>query len=246
MDVIPAIDLLAGQCVRLLRGDFKQTVVYPFDPLELARRYRDAGLRRLHVVDLDGARSGSPGNHALIAQLATVPGLSVQVGGGIRDRQRGEALLATGAARVVLGSVAIEAPEEAAAWLSALGPDRLVLAIDVRLDENGQPRALSRGWTVDSGRSLWDLLAFYLEAGARHFLCTDVGRDGTLGGPNLELYAEWLRRFPGSQLIASGGVAGLGDLRKLRSQGIPAVVTGKALLDGRLTLEEIEQFSRDA
>jgi len=246
VEVIPAIDLLAGQCVRLLRGDFEQVVVYEIQPLELALRYRDAGLTRLHVVDLDGARSGSPGNHALITELASVAGLSVQVGGGVRDRARVSALLATGAQRVVLGSVAIETPEETATWLSALGPDRLVLAIDVRLDASGEPRAVSRGWTVDSGRSLWELLPFYLDAGARHFLCTDVGRDGTLGGPNLALYSEWLRRFPGSELIASGGVAGEADLRALRRQGVPAVVTGKALLDGRLTLEEIRQFLRDA
>lgn len=246
MEVIPAIDLLAGQCVRLLQGDFEQVVVYEVHPLELARRYCAAGLTRLHVVDLDGARSGSPGNHELIAELASTAGLSVQVGGGIRDRGRVDALLATGAQRVVLGSVAIEAPEDTAAWLRALGPDQLVLAIDVRLDAAGVPRAVSRGWTVDSGRSLWDLLAFYLDAGARHFLCTDVGRDGTLSGPNVGLYAEWLERFPGSQVIASGGVSGAADLRSLRSHGVPAVVTGKALLDGRLTLEEIRQFSRDA
>ncbi|MDH4023291.1 MAG: HisA/HisF-related TIM barrel protein, partial [Gammaproteobacteria bacterium] len=158
MEVIPAIDLLNGQCVRLYQGDFSRVTVYPDDPVELARRYRDAGLRRLHVVDLDGAQTGSPQNMKLIAAMATEVGLAVQAGGGIRDLARAQALRSAGAGRVVVGSVAAEAPDTALDWLDILGADHLVLAFDVRVSQNADPVVLTRGWVKDSGASLWDLL----------------------------------------------------------------------------------------
>jgi phosphoribosylformimino-5-aminoimidazole carboxamide ribotide isomerase len=246
MQVIPAIDLLGGQCVRLYRGDFAQVTVYPQAPLDLARAYRDAGLERLHVVDLDGARSGTAGNRGLLEQLSRLPGLAVQVGGGVRDPDRARALLTAGAARVVVGSVAAEQPERVHGWIDALGPDRLVLALDVRMTPGADPEVLTRGWVQGAGRSLWSLVESL--AAPRHVevLCTDIGQDGTLAGPNLALYAEFCRRFPEVPLIASGGVGGIGDLRALASTGAGSVVTGRALLDGRLTLEELQPFSRVA
>ena len=246
MEVIPAIDLLDGQCVRLYQGDFNKVSGYSQDPVALAGSYRDAGMRRLHVVDLDGARTGSPANMELIKAMATGGGLAVQAGGGIRDLQRARQLREAGATRVVLGSIAAEKPETALAWLAELGPEHVVFAFDVRVPEHGDPQMLTRGWIHDSGLSLWMLLDRFSAHGGIHFLCTDIARDGTLGGPNLELYAECTRRFPGAQLIASGGVSSLADLQALKRTGAAAVVTGKALLDGRLTLEEIRQFSRDA
>lgn len=246
MEVIPAIDLLNGQCVRLYQGDFSQVTVYSADPVALARRYREAGLRRLHVVDLDGARTGSPQNMDLITAMAGQVGVAVQAGGGLRDIARALALRAAGADRVVVGSVAAETPDTALEWLDQLGAEHLVLAFDVRVADDGQPSVLTRGWVKDSGTSLWDLLERFCARGARHFLCTDIARDGTLAGPNLELYRDCTRRFPGASVIASGGVGSLADLRQLSSTGAAAVVTGKALLDGRLTLEEIESFSRAA
>lgn len=246
MEVIPAIDLLDGQCVRLYQGDFNKVSGYSQDPVALAGSYRDAGMRRLHVVDLDGARTGSPANMELIKAMAAGGGLAVQAGGGIRDLQRARQLRETGATRVVLGSIAAEKPETALAWLAELGPEHVVFAFDVRVPEQGDPQMLTRGWIQDSGLSLWTLLARFSTHGGIHFLCTDIARDGTLGGPNLALYAECTRRFPDAQLIASGGVSSLADLQALKQTGVAAVVTGKALLDGRLTLEEIRQFSRDA
>lgn len=246
MEVIPAIDLLGGRCVRLYQGDFAKVTVYPDDPLVLVTRYREAGMRRLHVVDLDGARTGGPENLPMIGAMAAQAGLSVQAGGGIRDLERARKLRAAGADRVVIGSVAAEQPEVAFSWLDELGADHLVLAFDVRLPAAGDPVVVTRGWVHDSGASLWTLLDQFSKRGAVHFLCTDVARDGTLGGPNLELYRECARRFPGARVIASGGVSSAADLEALAGTGIAATVTGKALLDGRLTLEEIRQFSRAA
>lgn len=242
MEVIPAIDLLGGRCVRLHQGDFARVTEYERDPLELAAAYRAAGARRLHVVDLDGARTGSPANSAIIGALAAGSGLAVQAGGGIRTQTRLEALLAAGAERVVIGSVAVGDPRSVIEWIDAHGAERVVLAFDVSLQEGRDPVALTHGWQEASGESLWNLLESYLTAGARHFLCTDVGRDGTLTGPNVGLYAECVRRFPQARLIASGGIAGAADLPLLAATGVAGVVTGKALLDGRLTLEEMRQF----
>lgn len=246
MEVIPAIDLLDGQCVRLYQGDFNKVSGYTQDPVALANSYREAGMRRLHVVDLDGARTGSPANMPLIKAMAATGGVAVQAGGGIRDLQRARQLREAGATRVVLGSIAAEKPETALAWLGELGAEHVVFAFDVRVPENGDPQILTRGWVHDSGISLWTLLAQFSANGGIHFLCTDIARDGTLGGPNLDLYTECSRRFPQARVIASGGVSSLADLQALKQTGVSAVVTGKALLDGRLTLEEIRQFSRDA
>ncbi len=245
MDVIPAIDLLGSRCVRLYQGDFGKVTEYAHDPMELAHAYRIAGATRLHVVDLDGARTGTPGNRAIVAQLASASGMAVQVGGGIRNAATAEALLAAGAARVVIGSVAINDPATVIGWMRSLGADRFVLAFDVRLrPDSGEPMAVTHGWRESSGRLLWDLMDEFLAADARHFLCTDIDRDGTLAGPNIALYAQCVRRFPAARVIASGGLGSAADLPALAATGVASVVTGKALLDGRLTLEEIRQFSR--
>lgn len=245
MDVIPAIDLLGGEVVRLYKGDFTQVTRYAQEPLALAECYLAAGLSRLHAVDLDGARSGEPVNMPLIRQFAEA-GLQVQAGGGIRDLDRLRTLLNAGADRAVIGSVAVEDPERVARWLAEVGPERIVLALDVRLAADGTPWAQVRGWTEDGGRTLWELLDHYLALGLADVLCTDIARDGTLAGPNLALYADCVRRYPQARFIASGGVSSAADLPALRETGVAAVVTGKALLDGRLSLEEIEGFLRDA
>ena len=246
MEVIPAIDLLDRQCVRLYQGDFSRVTVYAADPVDLARRYREAGLKRLHVVDLDGARTGSPRNMDIIGAMSRDAGVAVQAGGGIRTLERAQSLRASGAERVVVGSVAAEQPELAGQWLDTLGTEHLVLAFDVRVPAGGDPVVLTRGWVEDSGQSLWKLMENFLSRGARHFLCTDIAQDGTLAGPNLGLYRECSRRFPDAQVISSGGVSSVADLRELATTGAAAVVTGRALLDGRLILEEIEKFSRAA
>ncbi|MCC5794184.1 MAG: 1-(5-phosphoribosyl)-5-[(5-phosphoribosylamino)methylideneamino]imidazole-4-carboxamide isomerase [Chromatiales bacterium] len=246
MEVIPAIDLLGGKCVRLYKGDFGAVSEYDEDPLQLAARYRSAGLSRLHVVDLDGARTGSPGNAAIIGELTRKAGMQVQVGGGVRSLDSARALLDSGASRVVVGSVAAEAPDEVLGWIEPLGAGRLILAFDIRTSPGEDPEVVTRGWTQGSGRSLWSLVERFADAGPVEFLCTDVACDGTLEGPNLALYEDCCRRFPASRFIASGGVSGVADLPALAATGVSGVVTGKALLDGRLTLEEAGRFSRDA
>ncbi len=244
MEVIPAIDLLNGGVVRLYKGDFDQVTRYAQDPLELARRYLAAGLTRLHAVDLDGAKTGDPVNLPVIEAFAAT-GLRVQAGGGIRDAGRLEQLLAAGADRAVVGSVAVQSPDEVIGWIETVGAARVVLAFDVRI-EHGTPVPQTHGWTRASNVTLWDLLERYLAVGARDVLCTDIARDGTLEGPNVKLYAECVQRYPDVRFIASGGVSNAADLPALAATGAAGVVSGKALLDGRLTLEEIGQFLQDA
>lgn len=242
MLLIPAIDLRGGRCVRLLQGRFDAETVYSDDPAEILGRYRALGARRIHVVDLDGARQGSQGNRAAIAHLASQPGVSLQVGGGIRSRAVADELLALGVARVVVGSVAVTQPVEVSSWLQELGPDKVVLAFDVRLDAGGTPRLATHGWETQTDVSLWDAVESYSRHGLRHVLCTDVARDGALSGPNVALYAEAARRFPAIEWQASGGVSAAADLHELARTGVAAVVSGRALLEGRLGAEELQPF----
>jgi phosphoribosylformimino-5-aminoimidazole carboxamide ribotide isomerase len=243
MLLIPAIDLRGGQCVRLLQGRFDAETVYASDPLEVLERYLALGARQVHVVDLDGARDGSQGNRAAIGRIAARAGsASIQVGGGVRTREVAEELFELGVARAVVGSVAVTQPDEVAAWLGEFGPDRVVLAFDARLDEAGTPHLATHGWERQTQTSLWDAVERYLPAGLRHVLCTDVARDGALSGPNVQLYAECVRRYPEIAWQASGGVSGAADLHELAATGATAVISGRALLEGRLTAEELQPF----
>jgi phosphoribosylformimino-5-aminoimidazole carboxamide ribotide isomerase len=243
MQLIPAIDLRGGKCVRLLQGRFDAETVYGTAPTGILARYRDLGARYVHVVDLDGARDGSQGNRTAIAELAKAyPDVSIQVGGGIRNRDVASALLDLHVQRVVVGSVAVIRPSEVQAWMRDFNPDRVVLAFDVRLDAGGTPRLTTHGWESQTDTSLWDVLETYLPHGARHVLCTDVARDGALSGPNLALYAEAVRRFPAVQWQASGGVATGSDLRALADTGVAAVISGRALLEDRIPAEELVPF----
>ena len=243
MRLIPAIDLRGGRCVRLLQGRFDAETVYSSDPLEVLDRYLALGATAIHVVDLDGARAGSQANRTAIARLAghVQPG-TVQVGGGVRSRAVVEELLALGVARVVVGSVAVTEPDEVTGWLRDPGAERVVLAFDVRLDEGGTPRLATHGWERQTQTSLWDAVERYLPAGLRHVLCTDVARDGAMSGPNLALYTEAVRRFPGIDWQASGGVSRAADLHVLAATGVAAVISGRALLEGRLSAEEVAPF----
>ena len=246
MEIWPAIDLRGGRCVRLLRGEFDAETRYPQDPLALAKYYAGLGCEYLHVVDLDGARTGDPANLAIIRDIARATPLAVQVGGGIRDQQRLERLLACGVARVVVGSLAVNQPETVARWLRAMDPESIVVALDVRLDEGGVPRVTSHGWTRESALTLWQAVERYSEVRLRHVLCTDVDRDGAMSGPNLDLYTEFVSRFPDVALQASGGVRDLADLDALRARGAAAAITGKALLEGRIAGRELRAFSLGA
>lgn len=247
MLLIPAIDLRGGQCVRLLQGRFDAETVYASDPLEVLRQYLALGARRIHVVDLDGARDGSQGNREAIRRIVAHTGHdAVQVGGGIRSRQVAEELFELGVARAVVGSVAVTQPDEVSSWLREFGPERIVLAFDVRLDEAGTPRLATHGWERQTQTSLWDAVERYLPAGLRHVLCTDVARDGALSGPNVDLYQQCARRFPNVAWQASGGVSGGADLHTLATTGVAAVISGRALLEGRIKPEELTPFLPDA
>ena len=241
MELLPAIDIRNGRCVRLLKGDFLQETRYPVDPVELAERYAELGATWLHVVDLDGAARGTPVNLDLVGSMARAGNLKIQLGGGIRSRDDLERALAV-AERIVIGSLAIEAQQRVAGWLRELGAARLTLALDVRMDELDTPYVATHGWTQDSARTLWDALAYYSDCDVRHVLCTDVERDGALQGPNLRLYGTCVRRFPDIELQASGGVRDSHDLSDLAATGVASAISGKALLEGRLSDAEIRSF----
>ena len=241
MELIPAIDIRDGRCVRLLRGDFDRETRYDFDPVELAVRYRDAGARWLHVVDLDGAKRGEPQNLPLVERMKAASGLKVQLGGGLRTRADLLRALAI-AERAVIGSLAVTEPAAVAAWLDELGGERLTLAIDVRLRADGTPTVATHGWTQASAVTLADAVQRYLAHGLRHVLCTDIDRDGASSGPNVALYADCVRRWPQVAFVASGGVRDARDLTALARAGVAAAVSGKALLEGTLTPEEMKPF----
>ena len=197
-------------------------------------------------MDLDGARSGTQHHNDIVAEIARESGLTIQLGGGIRSREDISRWLGNGVSRCILGSVAITEPARVREWLDEFGADAIVLALDVRLDGSGTPILTTHDWTESSGTSLWDSLDIYEEAGAIHVLCTDVSRDGAMSGPNFDLYAEILQRYRSLQLQASGGVRHVEDLDMLRELGVPAAITGRALLDGEITAEEVALFLQNA
>ena len=235
-EVIPAIDLRAGQVVRLKQGDYAQQTTYAADPRELAQRYAAAGARWLHLVDLDGARSGSLDNLAVIQAIAA-DGMQIQAGGGVREEADLQRLFDAGVRRVVLGSVAIRDPELVAGWLAKYGAERLTLALDTRRID-GRWALPSAGWTEVEARTLDELAPWYAARGARHLLCTDIDRDGMLAGLNLELYRHLADTVPQLAVQASGGVRSLDDIRAAREAGAQGVILGRALLEGRFTVQE--------
>jgi phosphoribosylformimino-5-aminoimidazole carboxamide ribotide isomerase len=241
MELIPAIDIRDGRCVRLLRGDFDRETRYELDPVELAVRYRDVGARWLHVVDLDGAKQGESQNLAVVERMRDASRLKIQLGGGLRTHDALVRALSI-AERAVIGSLAVTDPPTVGAWLDELGGERLTLALDVRLGADGTPAVATHGWTKSSAVTLADAVERYLSHGLRHVLCTDIDRDGALSGPNLALYADCVRRWPQVAFVASGGVRDARDLKALAGVGVAGAVSGKALLEGTLTPEEMKPF----
>ncbi len=237
MLIIPAIDLREGRVVRLKQGDYAQETRYDFDPLALSADYADAGAQWLHLVDLDGARSGTFENLRVIEKIVAAERLAVQAGGGVRSEDDVQRLLDAGVARVVIGSVAVREPEKVEKWIARLGEDRLCIALDTRF-ESGAWHLPSAGWTQSEGATLDELAPRYAAAGAKHLLCTDIGRDGMLSGPNLKLYAHLAKLAPSLRIIASGGVRDVADVRALRAQALAGVVLGRSLLEGRMTAAE--------
>ena len=244
MILIPAIDLLDGRCVRLRQGDFSQVQYYEDAPLDIAARYASADAEWLHVVDLAASRDGADADNSALFKLLGGTAQQTQTGGGVRDTQDIEARLEAGADRVVVGSIAADQPDTFLAWLERFGPDRLVAALDVRLDEDGTPRVRSHGWTRESALTLWQLLDLFSSGSLKHLLCTDIGRDGLMSGPNVSLYQEITQRYPNLAVQASGGVRDTSDLRVLSECGAAAAISGKALLDGALDLNQALEVLR--
>jgi len=235
--VYPAIDVRGGRVVRLRQGDYAAETRYSDDPLALALRYAESGARWLHLVDLDAAREGGYTLIPLLRTIAEHGHLHVQTGGGVRYADDVQTLLDAGARRVVVGSLAVREPEQVLGWIRRFGSERIAVALDTRNDGDGW-RLPVRGWTQASDAELFTLLDRYAEGGARHLLCTDIARDGMLGGPNVDLYTSLCRRYPMLAVQASGGMRNAVDLSLLRAAGCSGAIIGKALLDGAMTLAE--------
>lgn len=234
IELIPAIDLIDGKCVRLTKGDYDQKKVYNEDPVAQAKEFESLGFTRLHVVDLDGARSKHIVNDSVLRAITTETSLTVDFGGGIKTADDLKKALDAGASMVTVGSIAASQPELFLGWLSEYGADRLILGADAR---NG--RISINGWKEDSSEELLPFLQCYAEAGVKNVLCTDISKDGTLAGPATELYKTILAALPGLHLIASGGVSSTGDILTLEREGIPAVVFGKAYYEGRIDTRQL-------
>jgi phosphoribosylformimino-5-aminoimidazole carboxamide ribotide isomerase len=246
MRLIPAIDLKAGHCVRLLQGNFDAETRYPDDPHTLLAGYRELGADWLHVVDLDGARDGTLDNQAIIVRLASQPAVKLQVGGGLRNTASLAQMLDAGVARAVVGSAAVLQVEQVQAWLKHFGAERLTLAFDIRVDQAGVPRVTTHGWQRQSDMTLWNAVDNYGDSPLLHVLCTDVDRDGALTGPNVALYAEAIERYPQIEWQASGGIRDARDLHALADAGAAAAISGKALLEELIPREELQPFLPNA
>ncbi len=233
IELIPAIDIIGGQCVRLTKGDYDQKTVYG-EPLDMALEFERIGFKRLHVVDLDGAKSKHIVNDAVLKAITTETNLTVDFGGGIKTDEDIEKAFASGAAMVTIGSIAVTQPELFMGWLSTYGAERIILGADVR-----HGKISINGWKEDSSEDLLPFLRKYVDAGVKNVLCTEISKDGTLAGPAIELYQRIMEAYPDLHLIASGGVSSKEDIEALDAAGIPAVVFGKAIYEGRIDLREI-------
>lgn len=235
MELIPAIDIIDGQCVRLTKGDYAQKTVYRNHPWEVAKEFETYGFKRLHVVDLDGAKAKHIVNCDVLQKITTETSLTVDFGGGIKTDEDIEKAFANGAQMVTVGSIAVTNPELFLSWIKKYGADRMILGADVR---NG--KISINGWKEDSSEDLLPFLRKYVDAGVTNVLCTEISKDGTLQGPAIDLYKRIMQEYPNLHLIASGGVSSIDDIKALEAAGIPAVVFGKAIYEGRINLKELE------
>lgn len=234
IELIPAIDIINGQCVRLTKGDYDQKTVYRDSPAEVAKEFEALGFKRLHAVDLDGAKSKHIVNSEVLRRITTETQLTVDFGGGIKTDEDIEQAFASGAAMVTVGSIAVTHPELFMGWLEKYGAERIILGADVR-----HGKISINGWKEDSTEELLPFLKKYVNAGVRNVLCTEISKDGTLSGPAIELYQQVMDAYPELHLIASGGVSSKEDIMALDAAGIPAVVFGKAIYEGKINLNEL-------
>lgn len=237
IELIPAIDIIDGKCVRLTKGDYNQKTVYNDSPADVARQFEDMGFKRLHVVDLDGAKSKHIVNDHVLKAITDATNLKVDFGGGLKTDDDLKKAFEAGASMVTIGSIAVTKPELFLSWLEEYGADKLILGADVR---NG--KISINGWKEDSTEELLPFLKQYVDHGVKNVLCTEISKDGTLQGPAIELYRQIMDAYPTMHLIASGGVGSTDDIRNLNESGIPAVVFGKAFYEGKINIEELWQL----
>ena len=236
IELIPAIDIINGQCVRLTKGDYDQKTVYG-SPLDMALEFERIGYQRLHVVDLDGAKSKHIVNSSVLSQVTTETKLTVDFGGGIKTDEDIETAFNHGAQMVTIGSIAVTEPERFMGWLEKYGAERIILGADVR-----HGKISINGWKEDSSEDLLPFLRKYVDAGVKNVLCTEISKDGTLAGPAIDLYRRIMETYPELHLIASGGVSSKEDIEALDAAGIPAVVFGKAIYEGRIDLRKVRSL----
>ena len=239
IEIVPAIDIIDGECVRLTKGDYGRKTVYEKDALEVAKRFEAAGLRRLHLVDLDGAKARRVMNLKVLERVAAGTGLLIDFGGGVQSEEDLESVFRAGAAQVTAGSIAVREPEKVKEWLRRYGAEKIILGADV-LDR----KIAVHAWQESSGVDVLDFLTEWFESGVRQSICTDVAQDGMLTGPAVPLYREIMDRLPRLELTASGGVSGLADVRSLEGSGVKAVIVGKAIYEGRITMKELEAYAQ--
>ena len=237
MRIIPAIDIIDGKCVRLSQGDYAQKTVYNENPLEVAKQFEDAGLRHLHLVDLDGAKARKVVNWKVLQAIVTNTGLKVDFGGGLRTTEDVRKVLESGAAQITAGSIAVSDRETVLQWLAEFGAERIILGADAK-----DGRIATHGWLDDSGLDVLRFIDDYHRAGIRYVVCTDIAKDGMLQGPSTELYQRLLAANKEVSLIASGGVSSIQDLRELKAAGLEAAIVGKAIYEGRITLKELSEL----
>ena len=239
IELIPAIDIINGQCVRLTKGDYDQKTVYG-KPLDMALEFERIGYQSLHVVDLDGAKSKHIVNDDVLKAITSETSLTVDFGGGIKTDEDLEKAFAAGASMVTVGSIAVTKPDLFMGWLEKYGAERMILGADVR-----HGKISINGWKEDSAEDLLPFLRKYIDAGVRNVLCTEISKDGTLSGPAIDLYKEMMDAYPELHLIASGGVSSIDDIKALDAAGIPAVVFGKAIYEGKINLDELWDWQKE-
>lgn len=240
MEIIPAIDLYNGSCVRLVEGDYQQKTEYPGDPVEQALAFQALGVKRLHVVDLEGAQKGQPVHTDTLSRICQATSMKIDFGGGIRTANQVEELLKAGAYQISLGSIAVQNPSLVAQWIGHFGPDRFFLGADV-LDGF----IATQAWTKKTALPVEEFIQGWKEQGIENFFSTDVRKDGRLEGPALDLYRQLLESFPDIRLVASGGVASVSDLEELSLTGVAGVIIGKALYENRITMDELKPWIKD-
>jgi len=238
IEIIPAIDLSEGKCVRLSQGDYERKIVYNEDPLKVARRFEDAGIRRLHLVDLDGAKAQHIVNYKVLEKIASKTDLVIDFGGGLKSDQDLEIAFDSGASMITGGSIAVKQPEIFLSWLEKYGPEKIILGADAK-----ERKIAVSGWTEATEWPIIDFIKSYSEKGVKKVIATDIDRDGMLSGPSFELYQELLNEFPGIEIIASGGIVSMDDIYKLAEMNVPGAIIGKAIYEGKISLHEIKKYN---